>query len=128
MPEPSRTGCNSRAGASSCISCRPTVRISEMRTVGRHEMQDDAPARLLQPVLDGSGMMVAGVIEEDVDAAHRRIGPLQRGEQVDGALRVDGLDFLDAGLSGLQVDRAVQVQPLAPGRHIDRATLATWQP
>jgi hypothetical protein len=34
----------------------------------------------------------------------------------------------DAGLSGLQVDRAVQVQPLAPGRHIDRATLAAWQP
>ena len=27
-----------------------------------------------------------------------------------------------------QVDRAVQVQPLAPGRHIDRATLAAWQP
>ena len=34
----------------------------------------------------------------------------------------------DAGLSGLQVDRAVQVQPLAPGRHINRATLAAWQP
>jgi hypothetical protein len=27
-----------------------------------------------------------------------------------------------------EVDRAVQVQPLAPGRHIDRATLAAWQP
>src|SRR5271165_6767542 len=76
----------------------------EVRTVGRHEVQDDAPPRLLQPVLDGSGMMVAGVVEEDVDAAHRRIGALQRGEQVDGALRVDGLDLLDAGQSGLQVD------------------------
>src|SRR5208337_4758652 len=50
-----------------------------------------------------SCMMVAGVVEEDVDAAHRRIGALQRGEQVDGALRVDGLDLLDAGQSGLQV-------------------------
>ena len=27
-----------------------------------------------------------------------------------------------------EVDRAVQVQPLAPGRHIDRATLAAWRP
>ena len=39
----------------------------EMRTVGRHEMQDDAPPWLLHPVLDGSGMMVPGVVEEDVD-------------------------------------------------------------
>jgi hypothetical protein len=73
----------------------------EVRAVGRHEVQDDAPPWLLQPVLDGSGMMVAGVVEEDVDAAHRLIGALQRCEQVDGALRVDGLDFLDAGQSGL---------------------------
>ena len=36
-------------------------------------MQDDAPPWLLQPVLDGSGMMVADVVEEDVDAAHRLI-------------------------------------------------------
>ena len=64
-------------------------------------MQDDAPPWLSQPVLDGSGVMVAGVVEEDVDAAHRLIGALQRCEQVDGALRVDGLDFLDAGQSGL---------------------------
>jgi hypothetical protein len=34
----------------------------------------------------------------------------------------------DAGQSGLQVDRAVQVQPLAPGRYVDRATLAARQP
>src|SRR5208283_1246942 len=62
----------------------------EVRTVGRHEMQDDAPPRLLQPVLDGSGMVVAGVVEENVDAAHRRTGLLQRLEQGDRARRIDG--------------------------------------
>src|SRR5208337_4347006 len=54
----------------------------EVRAVGRREVQDDAPPWLLQPVLDGSGTMVAGVVEEDVDAAHRLIGALQRCEQV----------------------------------------------
>src|SRR5271166_4490883 len=64
----------------------------EMRTVGRHEVQDDPPPWLLQPTLDDFGVVVAGVVEENMDAAHRRIGALQRLEQGDRACRVDGLD------------------------------------
>ena len=40
----------------------------------------------------------------------------------------DGLDVHDAGLSGLQVDRAVQVQPVSPGRRGKRAALSARQP
>ena len=72
----------------------------EVRAVGRHEVQDDAPPWLSQPVLDGSGVMVAGVVEEDVDAAHRLIGALQmRTGRWSFARRRSGL--LDAGQSGL---------------------------
>ena len=90
-------------------------------------MQDDPPPRLLHPILDGSGVVVAGVVEEDMNTAHRRVGALQRLEQVDGASRVNGLDIYDAGLYGLQVDRTVQVQPVAPGRRGKRAALYTRQ-
>src|SRR5271165_503880 len=106
---------------------KPFDRV-EMRAVGRHEMQDDAPPRLLHPILDDFGVVVAGVVEEDVDAAHRRIGALQRFKQSDRARRVDGLNIHDAGLSGLQVDGAVQVQPVAPGRRGKRAALSARQP
>jgi len=56
------------------------------------------------------------------------MGPFQRFKQGDGACRVDGLNIHDAGQSGLQVDRAVQVQPLAPGRRGERAALSARQP
>ena len=39
-----------------------------------------------------------------------------------------GLDVHDAGLSGLQIDRAVQVQPVSPGRRGKRAALSARQP
>ena len=87
-------------------------------------MQDDAPPWLLQPAPDGSGVVVSGVVEEEVDAGHRRIGALQRLEQGDRARRIDRFNIHEAGQSGLQVDRAVQVQPVAPGRRRKRAMAA----
>jgi hypothetical protein len=46
---------------------------------------------------DGSCVVVSGVVEEEVDAAHRRIGALQRLKQGDRARRIDRFNIHEAG-------------------------------
>jgi hypothetical protein len=43
----------------------------EVRTIGRNEVQPDPAARLGQPVLYKRGVVVAGVVEIDVDCRQR---------------------------------------------------------
>jgi len=100
----------------------------EMRTVGRHEVQDDLPSGHFQPLLDEPGVVVAGVVEVDVDPAHVRVGPFEGFEQADGALRIDGQHFDDAGHASFEVDCAMQIEPLTARGCGDRAAIATGKP
>ena len=49
-------------------------------------MENHAPAGLLHPILDNTGMMAAGVVEIDVDPTLRRISGLDGGQQLTNAL------------------------------------------
>ena len=48
----------------------------EMRTVGRKEVQHDFAAGRRKPRFDDAGLVIAGVVDEDVDEAHRGVGAL----------------------------------------------------
>ena len=43
----------------------------EMGTIGRKEVQHDRAPRHRKPLFDDLGMMIAGVVDKDVDEAHR---------------------------------------------------------
>ena len=42
-----------------------------MGTVGRKEVQHDFAPGLRKPLLDDVGLVIAGVVDKDVDEAHR---------------------------------------------------------
>ena len=100
----------------------------EVGAVGRHEVEPDPLAFSDQPFLRQPGMMVAGVVEEDVDQPPRRMGGKDRHEQQDRALRIDGEDIEHLGLAGLEVDGAMNIHPVTTAAGRDRYRLARGCP
>ena len=90
-----------------------------MGAMGRQQMQPDAAARPAQPVPDRPRTVARRPVGEDMDAPLAGKATLDRGEQRERALRVDALDQQHLRRPSLQVDRAVDVQMLAPGRLLD---------
>src|SRR5471030_3504486 len=99
-----------------------------MRTIGRDEMQLDPAARPGEPVLHQPGMMIARVVEKDMDEHEHRIERLDRFQQPDGRDGVDGYDLDHPGLAGREIDGAVNVDALTPARLLDRELLAARRP
>src|ERR1700761_2026628 len=99
-----------------------------MRAKGRQEMQLDPAPGPGQPFLHELGVVIARVVQEYVDADHEGIQRFQRFEQPDRRLRVDRFGFDQAGLAALQIDRAVDVDALAPARLLDRELLFLGRP
>ena len=81
-----------------------------MRAVGGDEMQQDASAWLGEPFPYHLGVVIGGVVEKDVDQPHRRVHRLDAGQQGDGADDIDGQHVDHAGLAGLKIDGAVDVE------------------
>src|SRR3984893_7882613 len=62
------------------------------------------------------GMMIARVVEKDMDEHEHRIERLDRFQETNRRGGVDGQGLDHWGLAGLQIDRAVNVDALTPAR------------
>ena len=98
-----------------------------MRAIRWDEVQLDASSRQGQPFLHELGMMITRVVQENMDERQHRIERLDRVQQPDRRGGVDGQGLDHPGLSGLQVDRAVNVDALTPAR-LDRELLLARRP
>lgn len=89
----------------------------EMRAVGGDETQLDPALRPVQPSLHQPRMMATGIVHEQVDQPLVWIHRLDRDQQHDGVGRIHRCRLQHAGLTGLQVNGAVNLQALtAAGR------------
>jgi hypothetical protein len=82
----------------------------EVRAVGRDEVQFDAASWPCEPFLHQSGVMVAGIIEKQMNEPLAGMHVLNGNQQPDGALRIDSQGFQHCDPPGLQIDGAVNVQ------------------
>ena len=72
--------------------------------------------------------MIARVVEKDMDERQHRIERRDRFQEPDRRDCVDGYDLDHPGLAGREIDRAVNIDPLAPARLFDRELLLSWCP
>src|SRR5450756_454711 len=72
--------------------------------------------------------MITRVVQENMDERQHRIERLDRLEQPDRRCGVDGQGLDHPGLTGLQIDRAVNVDALTPARLLDRELLLAGRP
>src|SRR5580658_7723588 len=68
------------------------------------------------------------VVKKDMDEHQQRIERLDRFQEPDRRDGVDGYDLDHPGLSGREVDRAVNIDPIATARLFDRELLLFWCP
>src|ERR1700748_1621599 len=99
-----------------------------MRAVARNEMQLDAATGPRQPLLHQLGVMVARIVEKDMDEHHQRIKCLDRFEQRDRRGSIHGLNVDHPGLPALEIDGAVNIDALAPARLFDRKLVLFGRP
>src|SRR5665811_630616 len=99
-----------------------------MRAIGRDEMQLDPAPGPGEPFLHQLGVVIARVVKKDMDEHQQRIERLDRFQEPDRRDGVDGYDLDHPGLSGREVDRAVNIDPLAPARLLDRELLLARRP
>src|ERR1700675_1443140 len=99
-----------------------------MRAIGRNEMQFDAATGPREPFLHELGVMIARVVEKDMDERQYRIERFDRFQESDRRGGVDGFDLDHPGLPGLEVDRAVNIDPLTPARLFDRELVLFRRP
>ena len=83
-------------------------------------MQLDPAPRPSQPGLNQLGVMIAGIVQKDVDEPHIRIPRLDRHQQHDHAESVHRQHILDHGLAGFEIDRAMDVQAVSAAALFDR--------
>src|ERR1035437_1154976 len=77
-----------------------------MRAIGRDEVQLYSPPRLSEPFPHDLRVMIACVVEKDMDEDQHRIERLDRFQKPDRGGGVDGFDLDHSGLTGLEIDRA----------------------
>src|ERR1035438_10591725 len=99
-----------------------------MRAIGWDEVQLYSPPRLSEPFPHDLRVMIACVVEKDMDEDQHRIERLDRFQKPDRRGGVDGFDLDHSGLTGLEIDRAVDVDALAPTRLLDREILLARRP
>ncbi len=75
-------------------------------------MQLDPAPRPSQPSLHELGVVVAGIVHKDVDQAQTWIHRLNRRQQHDRAHGIHRQHILHDGLASLELDRAMDVQPV----------------
>ena len=90
-----------------------------MRAIGRDESQPDAASGPGEPGLGQLGVVIAGIVEKDMDRRLERMHGFDGGEEPDGREGVDGFGFDHPGPPGLQIDGAVDVDALAPAGLLD---------
>ena len=82
--------------------------------MGGQEDERDAAVWSLQPLPDHTGVMITGVVDDDVDPPLAGVAGLQLREQRDGGGGIDPLGLDQRAVESLQVERRVEVEALAP--------------
>ena len=82
----------------------------EVRTVGRDEVQYALATLSLEPFTHSLGMMVAGIVQVDVDPSFLGMCSFDRLEQGDKTSCIDFGHFQHLCLARLQIDRAMNVE------------------
>ena len=91
-----------------------------MRAIGRDEVQLYSPPRPSEPFAHDPRVMIARVVEKDMDEDQHRVERLDRFQKPDRRGGVDGFDLDHSGLAGLEIYRTMDVDALAAK---SRATL-----
>src|SRR6202161_4610015 len=91
-------------------------------------MELNRAARSSKPFLHQSSVVIARVVKKDMDERQQRIERLDRFQEPDRRDGVDSYDLDHPSLSGREVDRAVNIDPIAPARLFDRELLLFWRP
>ena len=91
-------------------------------------MQLDPAPRLRQPFPHDLGVMITRVVQKNMDQREQRIERFDRLQQLDRRNCVDGFDFDHPGLSGLEIDGAVNVDALTPARLLNRELVLFGRP
>ena len=89
-------------------------------------MQLDPAPGSGKPFLHQLGVMIARVVKKDMDVRQHRKQRLDRFQESDCRVGVDGYDLDHPGLPARKVDRAVNIDPLAPARLFDSDLLLFW--
>ena len=92
----------------------------EVGTIGRDEVQHALATLLLEPFTHALGMMVAGIVQVDMDPSFLGMCNFDRLEQRDQASCIDLGHFQHLCLARLQIDRTMNVERLATGCLLDR--------
>src|SRR5674476_395920 len=99
-----------------------------MRAIGRDEMELYSSPRLSEPFPHDLRVMIARVVEKDMDEDQHRIERLDRFQKPDRRDGVDGFDLDHSGLAGLEIYCAMDVDALAPARLLDCKILLARRP
>ncbi len=86
----------------------------EMWGIGRQKVQLHPPLRAFKPWLEYLGVMIAGIVQEDMDGSHGWVVALQLCQQhLSGCLDIDLLTFHEGELEGFKIKRTLNVEPLS---------------
>ena len=91
-------------------------------------MQPDPAVGPRKPVLHEFGVMIARIVEKDMDERQHRIEGFDRLQKPDRRDGVDGFDLDHPGLPGLQIDGAMNVDALTSARLFDRQLFRLGRP
>lgn len=83
------------------------------RRVGRQTVQLYPTLRAFKPRLEYLGVMMAGIVQENMDGSHGWVVALQLFQHLSGCLGIDLLTFHEGELEGLKVKRTLNVEPLS---------------
>lgn len=82
----------------------------EMRTIGRDEVQHALAFLSLEPFTHALGMMVAGIVQVDMNPSFMGMCSFDRLEQCDQAFCIDFGHFQHLCVARLQIDRTMNVE------------------
>ena len=99
-------------GSHACASRPIIARSGSDAAISWDEMQPDPAAWLGEPILHKLGMMVARVVQINMDHRQQRIQRFERFQKPDRRGGVDGFSLDHAGMPGIQVNSAVNVDAL----------------
>ena len=100
----------------------------EMRTIGWQKVQDDALCAVSQPFLHGLAVMIASIVEKNVDFAFVFVDDLEVFEQLNGGEGINRQIVHERELACCEVQSAVDIDAPPPGIAQDMQLLSALDP
>ena len=100
----------------------------EMRRVWRQEVEFYTTSRSIKPWLKQLGMMIARIVEDDVNKIRQRIGYFDLFQQLKGGFGIDPFTLNGDELETIEIKCTLKVEPLATRSGFNRRLLVLWEP